>query len=134
MKSYTNENIALSIAKACDLDAHTMHEVLDDLENGKAADVLYNYGDKLNNELINTIKQNFLSDLVFEYYEIENTVSEYVSKVTGRYTTEECAREALKNTCDWYRAKGTGTIYKVLFKVMSDGLIIRDRTEIFRSK
>lgn len=134
MKSYTNEDIALSIAKACDLDAHTMHEVLNDLENGKAVDVIYNYGDKLNNELLNTIRQNFLSDPVFEYYEIENTVSEYESRVTGRYTTEERAREALKTACDWYRAKGTGTIYKVSFKVMSDGLIIRDRTEIFRSK
>lgn len=132
MKSYTNENIALSIAKTWDLDACTMHEVLNDLENGKATDVLYKYGDKLDNELIDTIRQNFLSDPVFEYYEIENTVDEYVSKVTGRYTTEECARKALKTTCDWYKAKGTGTIYKVSFKVMSDGLVIRDRTKIFQ--
>lgn len=54
-------------------------------------------------------------ELVFSYYEIVNTVSEIRSRITGRYSTLEKAVEALKDCCDWYRPKGTGTINVVEF-------------------
>lgn len=54
-------------------------------------------------------------ELVFSYYEIVNSVSETRSRVSGRYITLEDAEEALKDCCDWYRPKGTGTINVVEF-------------------
>lgn len=54
-------------------------------------------------------------ELVFSYYEIVNSVSEMRSRVSGRYATLEAAEEALKDCCDWYRPKGTGTINIVEF-------------------
>ncbi len=53
--------------------------------------------------------------LVFSYYEIVNTVSETRSRVSGRYLTLDDAEEALKNCCDWYCRRGTGTINIVEF-------------------
>lgn len=54
-------------------------------------------------------------ELIFSYYEIVNSVSEMRSRVSGRYATLEAAEEALKDCCDWYRPKGTGTINVVEF-------------------
>ncbi len=54
-------------------------------------------------------------ELVFSYYEIVNSISEMRSRVSGRYPTLEAAEEALKDCCDWYRPKGTGTINVVEF-------------------
>lgn len=34
--------------------------------------------------------------LILTYYELENIVNEYSSRVTGRYTTFEAAKEDLK--------------------------------------
>ena len=44
-------------------------------------------------------------------YYIENTVDEWHTSISGYFETEEEAREALKQCADWYRPKGTGTIY-----------------------
>ena len=54
-------------------------------------------------------------ELVFSYYEIVNTISETQSRVSGRYIYLGDAEEALKDSCDWYRPKGTGTINEVSF-------------------
>lgn len=62
-------------------------------------------------------------ELVFSYYKIVNTVSETQSRVSGRYATLEAATEALKGCCDWYRPKGTGTIYEVCHYLNNNGEI-----------
>lgn len=51
------------------------------------------------------------------YYSIVNTTSDRTSGETGRYKTYEEAKEELKNCCDWYREKGTGTIYEITEKL-----------------
>ena len=51
------------------------------------------------------------------YYSIVNTTSDRTRGETGRYKTYEEAKENLKNHCDWYREKGTGTIYEVTEKL-----------------
>ena len=56
------------------------------------------------------------------YYSIVNTTSDRTRGETGRYKTYEEAKEDLKNHCDWYREKGTGTIYEITEKL--------DRTEL----
>ncbi|MBP5773966.1 MAG: hypothetical protein J6W35_07830 [Eubacterium sp.] len=56
-----------------------------------------------------------MNEPVFSYYEIVNSVSEMQSRVSGRYLTLNDAEEALKDCCDWYRPKGTGTINVVEF-------------------
>lgn len=47
-----------------------------------------------------------------KWYEIHNTISELDSRCTGRYRTFEKAKEGLKDKEDWYRHRGTGTIYE----------------------
>ena len=44
-------------------------------------------------------------------YYIENTVSEWHSGIAGYFKSLEEAKEALKECNDWWRPKGTGTIY-----------------------
>lgn len=47
-----------------------------------------------------------------KWYEIHNTISEWDSRCTGRYRTFEKAKEGLKDQQDYYRHRGTGTIYE----------------------
>ena len=47
-----------------------------------------------------------------KWYEIHNTISEWDSRCTGRYRTFEKAKEGLKDKEDYYRHRGTGTIYE----------------------
>lgn len=69
--------------------------------------------------------------LLLTYYELDNMVDEYRSKITGRYTTFEAAKEDLKNHCDWFCSLGTGRIYKVeIFKVGTKNISI-ERKIIF---
>ena len=64
--------------------------------------------------------------LMFTYYELENTVDEYHTRVTERYTTFEAAKEDLKNHSDWYDNLGTGSIYKVeIFKIGNKNISIK---------
>lgn len=44
-------------------------------------------------------------------YYIENTVNEWNTAIVGYFETLEEAKEALKECNDWWRPKGTGTIY-----------------------
>jgi hypothetical protein len=44
-------------------------------------------------------------------YFIENTVDEWHTRIAGYFLSLEEAKEALKECSDWYRSKGTGTIY-----------------------
>jgi len=44
-------------------------------------------------------------------YYIENYVSEYGSRISGYFETEDAAREGLKFCSDWFRSNGTGRIY-----------------------
>lgn len=44
-------------------------------------------------------------------YYIENTVSEWHSAIVAYFKSLEEAKEALKECNDWWRPKGTGTIY-----------------------
>ena len=56
----------------------------------------------------------------FEYYEIENTVSETGVTISGRYTTLEAALRNLRHCSDWYAPIGTGTIYRVWHTVAGE--------------
>ena len=47
-----------------------------------------------------------------KWYEIHNTISEWNSTCTGTYLILEKAKEWLKDKEDWYRHRGTGTIYE----------------------
>ena len=49
---------------------------------------------------------------VFEYFYIENSVSEWNSDISGRYASFNAARKALKEKYDWYCNKDTGKIYR----------------------
>jgi hypothetical protein len=44
-------------------------------------------------------------------YFIENTIDERSTAISGYFSTEEEAREALKECCNWFGQKGSGTIY-----------------------
>lgn len=46
---------------------------------------------------------------------IENTIDERHVTISGYFPTLEAAKEGLKECADWFRPKGTGTIYKVDF-------------------
>lgn len=46
-------------------------------------------------------------------YCIKNTVNEYRTEITRFCSTLEEAKRELKNCCDWYDKKGTGTIYRI---------------------
>lgn len=73
--------------------------------------------------------------LILTYYELENTVDEYHSRVTGRYTTFEAAKEDLKNHCDWYCSLGTGRICKVeIFKIGTENISIERKIVFWRSQ
>lgn len=45
------------------------------------------------------------------YFYISNTVDDMHSKTSGTFQTYDEAKEGLKECADWYRSKGTGTIY-----------------------
>lgn len=47
-----------------------------------------------------------------KWFEIHNTINEYSSSCTGKYRTFEEAKETLKDKEDWWRHRGTGTIYE----------------------
>lgn len=132
-KNFDNEEMALYIAKMCDLKIPAMKEVKELLDNKNATCILDRYSEFLAPAAIDVIKQNCSTTPVFEYYEIENTKDEWSSRVSGRYATEEIAREALKDKSDWYRPNGTGTIYKVSFITKANGEVDKYREEIYRS-
>lgn len=72
---------------------------------------------------------------IFTYYELENTINEYHTRVTGRYTTFEAAKEDLKNHCDWYCSLGTGRIYKVeIFKIGTKNISIERKLIFLRDQ
>lgn len=56
---------------------------------------------------------------VYAYYYISNTCDEYGGHITrpNFYTTLAEAKEALKEYSDWYKEKGTGTIFGVKFGI-----------------
>ena len=60
---------------------------------------------------------------VFEYFEIRNTVSEYNSAVTARWSSFELALADMPNHEDWWAPKGTGDIYRVVGILNNDGSI-----------
>lgn len=49
------------------------------------------------------------------YYEVRNTIDEYGhDKVMAKCETLDDAKRVLKTCADWYRERGTGTIYVVI--------------------
>ena len=59
-------------------------------------------------------------------YYIENTIDERLTHIRGYFETLDEAKEALASCANWYRPKGTGTIYFAEF-----GLTGR-RIEVYR--
>ena len=74
-----------------------------------------------------------MTNTIFEYYEIENTVNEYRSVVSARYTTLEDCKNKLADCSNWYCSKGTGTIYHVWYTVESN-VVTYHREEVFRGR
>ena len=60
-------------------------------------------------------------NVVFEYYYIKNSTSEWHSDVTGNFATLDAALEGIKERFDWYCSKGTGDIYRRTFIQGSNG-------------
>lgn len=67
----------------------------------------------------------------FSYYEIVNSVSEWESRVTGRYYNLEKAKEALTTKADWYSPYGTGEIYRVDLTVEENLDVIMTRERVY---
>lgn len=66
--------------------------------------------DGTQNEQLITINEVPFNEI--KWYEIHNTIGEWDSRCTGRYRTLEEAKEGLKDKEDYYRHRGTGTIYE----------------------
>ena len=72
--------------------------------------------------------------LMFEYFEIENTINERNSMVTARFEKFDQAKEDLKNRSDWYCDKGTGRIYHVVGTVnKTTGAIDIKREQVWKN-
>ena len=44
-------------------------------------------------------------------YYIVNTIDEWRTSISGYFTTEDEAKDALNKCADWWRPKGTGEIW-----------------------
>lgn len=62
-------------------------------------------------EIVNLDTLNWIPEYENGMYFIRNSYDEYESTITGYFSMLEAAKEALKDCADWYRPKGTGTIY-----------------------
>lgn len=136
MKSFAKfsmNDFALYIAKLYDLDSNAMNNIIKWLEDNNVDEVLNRYGDKMAPEAIVIMSHDYSDVSDFEYYEIVNTTDEWHTTTTGRYATFEDAKEGLKNACDWYMSKGTGTIYGVWLKAKADGTVEKHRKEVYRA-
>lgn len=71
-------------------------------------------------EYLNLLNSSNFKDTV--YYEIENTINERSTNITGRYVSFSAAMEALKTCNNWYRPKDTGCIIEC--KVVQEGLTV----------
>lgn len=70
--------------------------------------------------------------IIFEYYEIENTINEYYTTISARYPTLEECKIKLADCADWYCSKGTGTIYHVWYTIDPSNDITYHRERVLR--
>lgn len=133
-KNFSNEDWALYIAKVYDLNADEMKGVTELLEKDDVTEVLTTYGAKLDTEAKKILEKNFSGMPIFEYFEIYNTIDEWNSESSGKYMTLDAAKEALKDCCNWYAPKGTGTIYRVWFTSKANGAIYDHSEEVYRRR
>lgn len=91
-----------------------------------ALEYLLDYIDSNWEDTLVEIGRNNVSDAddtsgtdAYAYYYISNTCDEYGGRITrpNFYTTLAEAKEALKEYSDWYKEKGTGTIFGVKFGI-----------------
>ena len=67
-----------------------------------------------------------------KYYEIWNTISERKAECTEMCTTLDIAKDHLKNNhSDWYRPKGTGSIYEIELIVENSGTITKNSKLVY---
>lgn len=133
-KNFSNEDWALYIAKVYDLNADEMKGVTELLEKDDVTEVLAAYGAKLDAEAKKILEKNFSGMPIFEYFEIYNTIDEWSSESSGKYMTLDAAKEALKDCCDWYAPKGSGTIYRVWFTSKASGAVYEHSEEVYRRR
>ena len=133
-KNFSNEDWALYIAKVYDLNADEMKGVTELLEKDDVTEVLTAYGAKLDTEAKKILEKNFSGMPIFEYFEIYNTIDEWNSESSGKYMTLDAAKEALKDCCNWYAPKGTGTIYRVWFTSKANGAVYEHSEEVYRRR
>ena len=58
-----------------------------------------------------------------KFYGIKNSLNEWSSDWSKFCATLKDAKRELQNCNDWYRGKGTGTIYEISFSVSTQGVI-----------
>lgn len=66
-----------------------------------------------------------------KFYGIKNTYNEWSSGWSKFCVTLEDAKRELQNCNDWYRDKGTGTIYEISFSVSAQGVITFSTKKIY---
>lgn len=65
---------------------------------------------------------------MFEFYEIVNSVNEFNTSVTARWSTLDQAMKDMPNHSDWWAPKGTGKINRVTITKNPDGSVEINRT------
>lgn len=120
-----------------------MQQVINSLINISEKERFFRFGyKKVDDVLVNFTLEQIMEEmdkpfvlerrLFAKYYEIENSVSEYKTQVTGMYTTYDAAIKALEYKCDWYRPKGTGTIYEVSLIQTNNNCLEKTREIVYR--
>lgn len=68
---------------------------------------------------------------IFRWYDLENTVDEYNSKVSFSSTSFEKVKQEMSNHSDWYNDAGTGQIIAHIV-TEKDGIIKMQRNEVYK--
>lgn len=68
---------------------------------------------------------------LFSWYELENSIDERNTQINFASTNLEEVKENMNRFSDWYRSKGTGTIFKTSV-IEKDNQIITKRRKVFR--
>ena len=70
---------------------------------------------------------------IFRWYDLENTVDEYNSKVSFSSTSFEKVKQEMSNHSDWYNDAGTGQIIAHIV-TEKDGIIKVQNNEVYKKR
>lgn len=71
--------------------------------------------------------------IIFTYYEIVNTINEFHTRVSAKWTTFDLAKADMINHNNWYDEKGTGKINKVEMVSDENGSIVVKRSMVYKN-